>query len=313
MSHQKLLYTVGCPGSGKTTWALQFLEQHQNDDPRWQRISRDDLRMMCSNVEHNIENENFITVVEDKLVRSALEEGFSVIVDATHIEIRRRNRWHRLAQEIGNIEVIEKGFDVSLETCLERNNQRSRHVPNKIIKDMHSRLKRAGIHDLKSTFYHELDYTYVKDNTKPLAMIVDLDGTIADNSWRDKYRGDLYEQDPPIQDVIDVLLRTINHQQIDFEKCHVIFLTARDEEHRIETINWLKKNVLIDVNVDLQHTLLMRPHKDERPDFIVKHELFVKHIKEQYNVICSIEDRPRNCRMWRRFGITTFQLTDIEF
>lgn len=299
---QHLLYTVGLPGSGKSTWAKQFLVNNIDSKIKWQRVSRDDIRIMCRNTEFDIENENYITEVETLMVRSAIENGFNVLVDATHIDVKFRNKWHRLAQEFGDIVVIEKGFNVPLDICLKRNSQRNRHVPEDIIQKMYVRLCRAGINDFKCATYPKFQYLIEeKSHLVPDAIIVDIDGTIADNSHRDKYRTDLYHTDKPIWNVIECI------KGLQAYSTQLLLLTARSESSRKITEDWLASCGLQD------YKLYMRSDDDKRPDFIVKRDIFEKYIKKCYDIIGVFEDRPRNCRMWRQYGLTTYQLTDLEF
>jgi len=86
----------------------------------------------------------------------------------------------------------------------------------------------------------------------------------------------------------------------------IVFLSGRSSEFRAVTEEWLSRFVW-----DPYH-LIMRPEGDKRPDYIVKYELFDKHIRNQYDVIGVFDDRPSVLRMWRRIGLTTFQVGDGE-
>lgn len=295
---QKILILIGCPGSGKTEWAKRFLNQHRDETPRWQRISRDDIRMMCSNLEFDPTNEEYITEVEQTNVRKSLDKGFSVIVDATHVTQKARNVWHKLAQEIGNIEVIEHGFDVDLQTCIKRNNNRDRRVPQEIIENMFTKLQKAGIPQWKTTIYPEHTLV-VFDNKKPDVIICDIDGTIADNSWRDVYDATRCDKDEPINEILTI----INN----IDSADVVFITGRDEKFRTKTMRWLQKYVLDPFE------LFMRPDSDKHHDFIVKEDIIKNEIVPKYNVLFAIDDRPSVCRIYRKLGIKTLQLNDIEF
>jgi predicted kinase len=311
--NQKLIYTVACPGTGKTTWAKQYLEEHKNDEFKWVRVSRDDIRMMCFNVEFDVANEVTVTQIEDKLVRLALEEGRNVLIDATHINRKSRNKWHKLALDIGGIDVIEKGFKIDLETCLERNRNRDRKVPEDIIRSMFEKLKKSGFEEWKETIYPEhVIETQIFNEKLPDAIICDLDGTIADNSWRNVYNTSLCEQDRPIGEIIDLInLESGIFIEDECWNTKILFVTARSEIYREKTHDWLIKHV------ELVHTnninLFMRPDCDKRHATIIKKELYEQHIKGKYNVKYTLDDNPAICRMWRRLGLKTLQLNDVEF
>ena len=59
----------------------------------------------------------------------------------------------------------------------------------------------------------------------------------------------------------------------------------------------------------------MRMADDTREDSIIKKELFNKWIRNIYNVLFVIDDRPRVIRMWRHeLGLTVFDVGNgIEF
>jgi hypothetical protein len=68
----------------------------------------------------------------------------------------------------------------------------------------------------------------------------------------------------------------------------IIFVTGRSEKYRAETIAWLKKH-----SEALAFELLMRPTNDTRKDYIVKAELYNKHIKGKHEVMFALDDRTR--------------------
>ena len=45
----------------------------------------------------------------------------------------------------------------------------------------------------------------------------------------------------------------------------------------------------------------------------VKHELFNKHVRHDYNVRGAFDDRNQVVEMWRAIGLTVFQVADGNF
>jgi len=317
--NQKLIVMIGVPGSGKTTWAKQYLEEHKNDEFKWVRVSRDDIRMMCFNVEFDIVNEVTVTQIEDKLVRLALEEGKNVLIDATHVNRKSRNKWHKLALDVGGIDVIEKGFKIDLETCLERNRNRDRKVPEDIIQNMYEKLQKSGFQEWNEIIYPEhIIETQVFDEKLPDAIICDLDGTVADNSWRNVYDIQKCEQDRPIYEIIDLINKESGCLIEDSEnrecmQTYVLFVTGRKEKYRQQTQKWLKKYISLTQSYNKIYDLFMRQDDDNRPDTVVKKDIFDQQIKGKYNINYVLDDRPSVCRMYRRLGLKVLQLNDIEF
>ena len=136
----KLFLTKGLPGSGKTTWATQYIK----DNPGTKRINNDSLRLMLDNGIFSRDNEDMLNVAVFQLVTLALNSGFDIILDNTYLNQKALNKVHVFANNYGNIEVIEKVFPVSIEECLARNALREglARVPEKVIFDI---AKAAGI------------------------------------------------------------------------------------------------------------------------------------------------------------------------
>ena len=54
----------------------------------------------------------------------------------------------------------------------------------------------------------------------------------------------------------------------------------------------------------------MRSEGDYRPDTIVKKELFDNHVRNKYNVVLAIDDRPCMVDLWNDLGIKTWAVAD---
>jgi hypothetical protein len=59
--------------------------------------------------------------------------------------------------------------------------------------------------------------------------------------------------------------------------------------------------------------LHMRAHGDNRPDHVVKRELYRRRIKSRYKVTAVLDDRMKVVRMWRGLGLTVLQVADGDF
>lgn len=131
----ELILTVGIPGSGKSTYALDWVLAR----PGRVRVNRDDLRFMMYGEYWGPDiDERLITDIQTELVIKALYKGNDVIVDNTNI-----NRVHRLAL-IGTakqhgFETRLLFFDIEVEEAIRRNFKRERQVPDTVIRDMHKR------------------------------------------------------------------------------------------------------------------------------------------------------------------------------
>jgi predicted secreted acid phosphatase len=151
---------------------------------------------------------------------------------------------------------------------------------------------------------------------KPKAIIIDIDGTVADAH----HRLHLIEKKLPDGDafydlMVDYTPLVDNYEKIkQFIASHpdelaYIFVTGRRDTHKIITIEWLKKHGFIHPTL-----LLMREDGDHRPDTEVKQEIFKTVIEPFYDVVMAFDDRPRILRMWESLGIPTTDMGDgVDF
>jgi hypothetical protein len=141
---------------------------------------------------------------------------------------------------------------------------------------------------------------YVPDITKPRAIIVDIDGTIAHRKDRGSYDWKRVGEDEPDEVIRDLMYAMIDHFRSydnDSEDVYIIYVSDRDSVCRQETIEWLNLHNFPD------GMLYMRAENDARKDSIVKYELFDKNIRNDYNVLFVLDDRLSVCRMWHKIGL----------
>lgn len=125
---QKLIYTLGLPASGKSTWAKQMVRENSN----YKRVNKDDLRAMLDCSKWSKENEKFIVETQNLIIRKALLEGKSVIVDDTNFGSYHPLRFKGLVDEVnqirGNNDVILECnmsfLSTPIELCISRDSQR---------------------------------------------------------------------------------------------------------------------------------------------------------------------------------------------
>lgn len=166
------------------------------------------------------------------------------------------------------------------------------------------------------------------DGFKPLAIIVDMDGTYADVEHRRKLKengkidwsvfGDekLMEKDGVNQWCHEIINGLWLKPNLAF-----LFVTGRMEKYRRVTEFWLFDRAMEMVQTAPVYNnthrpgrhLFMRADNDFRSDTEVKLEIYNKHIKDYYDVLFALDDRPSVCRMWREQGITVLQCNDKEF
>jgi len=131
---KKLLILQGIPGSGKSHWAKEFLKTNSTD---WVRVNRDDIRSMLG--EYWLpKREVLVTEIEIQSVKSAFEQGYSVILDSTNLNQKYLKNWIEYCKN-NSIEIEYKMFDINLETAIERDKNRNRSVGEEVIKNFYNK------------------------------------------------------------------------------------------------------------------------------------------------------------------------------
>ncbi|HEX8627787.1 MAG TPA: hypothetical protein VF755_06420 [Catenuloplanes sp.] len=136
----------------------------------------------------------------------------------------------------------------------------------------------------------------------PRAVLVDIDGTLAiraDRSPFDWHRVGEDRPNPPVVELVQLIGAAGRHE--------IILVSGRDESCRWQTEMWL------DAQRVPYAELYMRPERDNRKDFVVKEELYRRHIEGRYTVAFVIDDRDQVVRQWRTMGLTCFQVADGDF
>lgn len=273
---KKVIIMRGLPGSGKSTYAKQLVEENPNS---YKRINRDDLRMMFDNGYNSNGNEKFIKQVRDMLVVKALEAGKHVIVDDTNLSETNILRIRQLVEEFNKkyndtVTVEIKVMETTLAECIERDKEREKKVGEKVIRQMN-----------RQFFIGTNRYAEQNPNL-PKAIICDLDGTLALLN-RDPHNAAKCEEDALNVPVFEVITK---YAQDGYQ---IILLSGREDTFKPQTSNWLAMHKVE------YHQLLMRKAKDNRKDSIVKREIFDEHVKDKYYISFVMDDRNQVVDMWR--------------
>lgn len=124
--------TRGLPGSGKTTFARQWVAHAPHSRAR---VNRDDLRMMMYGTPVGLtqEQEDQVTTASQTVVSNFLALGMDVIADDTNLDPLHLAQWHVVAdQHYAGMEVHEIATPV--EECVARDATRERVVGADVIR-----------------------------------------------------------------------------------------------------------------------------------------------------------------------------------
>ena len=302
----KIIITRGLPGSGKSTWAKGYAAIAKNTAI----VERDELRMQLFGTYWTgvQEDEERVTRLQDKLVRSYVAEGTSVVISDTHLPDRSVKKWLKLGVELGVPVEVQDFRHVPLAQVQIQNQQRDnfslKAVPPAVIKDKYERFIKGRNLDkvveyTPSTQNKHFEPYVQPSEDKAEAVIFDIDGTLAIMGDRSPYDGEKVWMDSLNADVARAL------KNYDDTGVTVFIVSGRDEVYREVTEKWLSDNGL------WWEALYMRPTEEgqKREDSIIKYELFNKYIRpKNYRILGVFDDRHRVLRMWRELGLTTFHV-----
>ena len=281
----KVILLQGLPGSGKTTWAKQYIK----DNPNTKIVCKDDLRAMLDNSKYTKGNENFVLKIRDAIILAAVEEGKNVIVADTNLAAK--HLYHITELVKGKATVDVKSFlNVPIETCIKQDLQRLNSVGKDVI------LKQYYDFVCKP---NKPDYNNYKRN----CILVDLDGTLAlNNHGRSYFDCSTCDKDDVCNEVAELINR-FKHDTV------IVYLTGRERKFEEPT-----KAFLIKYNLP-NGILLMRNNEDNRKDYVIKEEIYKSSIEPYYNVKFVVDDRSqviRNC--WNKLGLFVFKVgREYEF
>ena len=150
-------------------------------------------------------------------------------------------------------------------------------------------------------------------NGKKEAIIVDLDGTLADIEERLHH----IEKDPKDWESFskeihtDLVNKWCERLMTAMKKqgCKILLVTGRmgNQLTRCETENWLER-------WEVPWSIIYyRGDQDIRPDDVVKKEIYQKSIEPFFDVQFVVEDRARVVKMWREIGLICLQCAEGDF
>lgn len=127
-----LYMLCGIPGSGKTTWG----RMHSSLYDRY--VSRDDIRFyLLKDGEDYFAHEDEVLKLFYERINEALEKGYDVFADATHLTAAARKKFlSNISAKYNKLNII--AFDIPLCIALERNDNREgrKFVPRSVIRRM---------------------------------------------------------------------------------------------------------------------------------------------------------------------------------
>jgi len=303
---KKIFVTVGISNSGKSTWAH---EQWAENPEKYIIVNRDKIRELLFGFTeptiykyyHTAKIRDFekeVTRYEDTLINEALQSGKMPIVDATHLSRKYLERF-----KYWNVPVEVKYFPIMLKEAEIRNVSRERQVPSEVMVKQYNQF--TGL--MAELDKNPIDFTPVEFDNKPKSkycFIYDIDGTLAhmDRKQRSPYDWHKVGLDTP--DSSTATITDIMYKANSGVK--VIICTGRDGVCLGDTKRWLEE---YDIPYDKIH---IRPEGDQRPDWVVKEEMWREIAKEHY-IVGMFDDRLQVVRRARALGLKVFNVEYNNF
>lgn len=145
------------------------------------------------------------------------------------------------------------------------------------------------------------------------AIIVDLDGTLCNTDgrkhfvenkpkdWKSFFAG--ISNDEPNEWCRQLVYSVSKRHDI-------VFVSGRAEEYRGVSHVWLHDHL---GPVFAACPLFMRADGDFRQDYIIKEEIYRKHIEPHYKILFCVDDRKQVVDMWRRIGLQVLHCAEGDF
>lgn len=250
----------------------------------------------------------------------AINAGRDILVDRMNFNKQQRDRYISKARQAGyQIHMIV--FFVPRDTCFGRCLYRikSENHPTITSEEIANKaLDHFFLHWEKPTpeEYDFIEYRTQYSSFRTKAMIVDLDGTLANIDHRlhyvrrepgipkdwDSFFGEI--PNDTINPWCEKIIEPFQHKD---EPMLLVLCSGRPEDYRKQTKEWLKDN---EISV---YSLYMRPKGDKRQDWIVKEMILDFELLPKYEILCAIDDRKQVVDMWRRRGIVCLQCAEGDF
>ena len=295
----KIILTQGIQGSGKSTWAKQWVEEDPINRVRW---NNDDCRKMCGPY-WIPEREDFLSHIRNNFILQAMQNKKDIVIDDMNLNPKTIEHYNMVVIHYNDSKKPEDQyvlefknfFSTSVEECIRRDSLRPNPIGEKVIKDTFNKYK-YYIRDLSNAkILH--NRTEINESL-PNCVLVDLDNTLA-YSFKRPWYGEKAASEMILDKVNEQLKFILNAFN---ENVKVIIMSGRtvgDEAN--SSLAWLAQNRIY------YDAAYFRNINDYCAGEVIKLENYNKYIKGKYNVLAAIDDDPKCVEMYQEQGIFVLQ------
>lgn len=310
---RKIILTRGYPGSGKSTWADNYM---RNAPHRTVRIERDEIRTSLGVTGKTTDSKTELAVsnVAQLLLDNAVRFKADVLISDTNLVLKYVKQYIHWADDHGyEVEIVDfiEPIDVLADRDIFR--PKAKRVGLDALLNLAKKYPvsrwlsvdeiRRDIekHDKKKSHVSRQHRKFKNDPSLPEAILVDIDGTLAHRNDRDPFHFHLVGQDT-LDEQVASTVRMYARAGVT-----IIVMSGRPETCRAETEEWLARHKVP------YSELWMRGAEDRRADWIVKDELVRAHIENNYHVLFCLDDRDQVVNHYRSCGYKVYQVEPGDF
>lgn len=298
----RILVTIGISGSGKSGWAH---EMWRTQPFMYTIVNRDKIRELLFGYNESTIGEYYrepkiasfekeVTKYQNSMINEALKAGKIPIVDATHLDLKYIKEY-----AFWNVPIEIVWFDINPGVAWIRDQKRTRVVGEDVILKQHDRYWKLKEKFQKNPEQFEFPTVSIdNDPKKPACVVVDIDGTLAHMEFRSPY--DWHRVG---EDIVDKATKSLLWDLHRSQDTKIIICTGRDAICLSETEKWLQDN-----NIPYDG-IFIRPAKDQRPDWVVKEEMW-RTITKTFYIEYMVDDRLQVVRRARALG---FKVMNVEY
>jgi predicted kinase len=309
---KELIVLCGPPGSGKSTWAKNFIKHELNSY-------------------HYVNQDSHGKDDHKRLFNLALDCGANVIVDRMGFNKEQRQRYLAPAKVLGyrtRIVVLHQPKQVCYDRIIAREGHETikagdTATAGKVLHFFFKNYERPTQDEAD-----QIQFVY-PGGPKTKAVIFDLDGTLCNIDHRLHYVKGPGKKDwknflsNVDKDNVNEWCRQLI-KSMDALKYKIVYCSGRGQEYKDKTTKWLGSNELYeycnevakDKNGDYylkEEHLYMRERGDHRTDYIIKEIILDFELLTRFEILFTVDDRKQVVDMWRRRGITCLHCAEGDF